>query len=95
MNSALYIGSVIHRRLRPKRHRLRYRVFWMLIDLDEIDALTRKLRSGGVMRGVIVTGSALEPEALVVPAQGEGNLDRTEPGRSRTGRGGNAGCPDG
>lgn len=44
MSSALYIGSVIHRRLRPKPHRLRYRVFWMLIDLDEIEGLTRRLR---------------------------------------------------
>ncbi len=35
--SALYVGSVMHRRLRPRRHRLRYRVFWLLLDLDEID----------------------------------------------------------
>ena len=37
--SALYVGSVMHRRLRPRRHSLRYRVFWMLLDLDEIDDL--------------------------------------------------------
>lgn len=43
MNSALYIGSVVHRRLRPKKHRLRYRVFSLLIDLDEINALSRTL----------------------------------------------------
>ncbi len=42
--SALYTGSVVHRRLRPKRHRLRYRLFWMLLDLDEIDSLDRRLR---------------------------------------------------
>ena len=35
----LYAGSVMHRRLRPRRHRLRYRVFQLLLDLDEIDAL--------------------------------------------------------
>ena len=34
--SALYVGTVVHRRLRPRRHRLRYRVFWMLFDLDEM-----------------------------------------------------------
>jgi DUF1365 family protein len=42
--SALYVGAVIHRRLRPRPHRLRIRVFWMLFDLDEIDALPRRLR---------------------------------------------------
>lgn len=44
MNSALYLGSVVHRRLRPKKHRLRYRVFFLLIDLDELSALSRTLR---------------------------------------------------
>jgi len=42
--SALYLGSVIHRRLRPKRHYLRYAAFWMLLDLDEIGELDRHLR---------------------------------------------------
>jgi uncharacterized protein len=41
--SALYTGTVIHRRLRPKPHYLRYGAFWMLLDLDEIDALQRRL----------------------------------------------------
>jgi uncharacterized protein len=42
-NSALYLGSVVHRRLRPKRHYLRYAAFWMLLDLDEIGDLDRRL----------------------------------------------------
>jgi uncharacterized protein len=42
--STLYVGSVMHRRLRPRAHRLRYRVFWMLLDLDEICELSRGLR---------------------------------------------------
>jgi uncharacterized protein len=42
--SSLYSGHVTHHRLRPKVHRLRYRVFWMLLDLDEIDGLSQKLR---------------------------------------------------
>lgn len=41
--SALYVGSVMHRRLRPKRHRLRHAVFWMLLDLDEIDEVDSRL----------------------------------------------------
>jgi carbamoyl-phosphate synthase small subunit len=38
-----------------------------IVAISDIDtrALTRKLRSGGVMRGVIATGDALDPKALV------------------------------
>ena len=42
--SALYSGWVTHQRLRPRRHRLRYRVFSLLLDIDELPALTRRLR---------------------------------------------------
>ncbi len=38
--SSIYIGSVMHRRLRPGRHQFRYRAFWMLIDLDELRELS-------------------------------------------------------
>lgn len=41
MKSALYTGVVMHTRLRPERHRLRYRVFSLLLDLDELPALNR------------------------------------------------------
>jgi DUF1365 family protein len=44
LRSALYVGTVAHRRVRPRPHRLRYRVAWMLLDLDEIAELPRKLR---------------------------------------------------
>jgi DUF1365 family protein len=44
LRSTVYVGSVLHRRLRPRPHRLRYRVFWLLLDLDEIDRLPRDLR---------------------------------------------------
>ena len=42
--SALYVGEVMHRRLRPRVHHLRYRLFSLLLDLDEIDALAGRLR---------------------------------------------------
>ena len=42
--SALYRGAVMHLRRRPKPHRLSYRVFWLLLDLAEIDDLDRRLR---------------------------------------------------
>ena len=41
--SALYQGFVMHRRLSPRIHRFRYRVFAMLIELDELPALDRGL----------------------------------------------------
>jgi DUF1365 family protein len=41
--SALYAGRVMHLRLRPRRHRFAYRGFWFVFDVDEIDALARKL----------------------------------------------------
>lgn len=34
----------MHRRLRLRSHRFRYRVFWLLIDLDELPTLAAKLR---------------------------------------------------
>lgn len=42
--SCLYRGEVMHARLLPFRHRFVYRVFSMLIDLDEIDGLSKRLR---------------------------------------------------
>lgn len=42
--SALYVGRVMHQRLRPKRHRLGYRVYALLVDLDELPALAQRLR---------------------------------------------------
>lgn len=42
--SALYFGQVVHQRVRPRRHRLSYRVFSMLIDLDELETLPLRLR---------------------------------------------------
>ena len=44
IHSSLYVGSVIHQRLQPRRHRFRYRAFWLLLDLDEMDELSSSLR---------------------------------------------------
>ncbi len=44
MRSALYHGTVVHRRLRPKPHRLRYRVFSLLLDLDDLPRLGRDVK---------------------------------------------------
>ena len=45
--SALYDGVVVHRRYAPRVHRLRYRLFQLLIDLDELPALDRSLKLFG------------------------------------------------
>ncbi len=42
--SALYFGHVWHHRVRPRVHRFRYSVMSMLLDLDEIGELGRRLR---------------------------------------------------
>lgn len=44
MKSAIYAGEVFHERYRPRPHKLRYRVFQCLFDLDELDAMSGKLR---------------------------------------------------
>ncbi len=43
MTAALYPGVVTHARLRPRPHRLRYRIFMLALDLDELPALRRLL----------------------------------------------------
>jgi len=42
--SGLYAGRVTHRRLRPRHHRLGYKIFQVLLDLDELPDLDRRLR---------------------------------------------------
>ncbi len=42
-SSALYIGWVAHQRMRPQRHKLRYRMFSLLVDLDELPKLGNRL----------------------------------------------------
>ncbi len=44
MNSAIYRGRIQHSRLRPFTHSFEYRAYYLLIDLDELDALDGRLR---------------------------------------------------
>lgn len=50
LSTAIYEGKVMHKRLRPKRHRLSYSVFSMLIDLDELPVIDRSNRWFGYNR---------------------------------------------
>lgn len=43
-NGAIYTGLVVHQRLRPKAHRLSYGVFCLLLDIDTLPVLDRKLK---------------------------------------------------
>lgn len=44
LTSAVYVGTVVHKRLKPREHALSYRVFALLLDLDEIPGLAARLR---------------------------------------------------
>jgi DUF1365 family protein len=43
MNSCLYECQIMHARFAPRRHQFLYRIFLFAIDLDELDALRRRL----------------------------------------------------
>ncbi|MDE1157094.1 MAG: DUF1365 family protein [Neorhizobium sp.] len=42
--SGLFPGHVTHARMKPKSHKLAYRIYSLLLDLDELDALDKGLR---------------------------------------------------
>jgi len=43
MNSCIYNGLVTHHRFKPVKHSLKYKTFSLLLDLDELESLIRKL----------------------------------------------------
>ena len=43
MNSCIYNGIVVHKRFKPVKHSLKYRTFSLLLDLDEIETLAKKI----------------------------------------------------
>jgi uncharacterized protein len=53
--SALYAGTVMHRRYHPALHELRYRIFSLLIDLDEMEQLAKSFRFFSVGRFNLVS----------------------------------------
>lgn len=53
--SAIYRGEVTHRRLRPKVHALRYRIFQIYLDLDEAPQLSRTRRLFGFDRAALLS----------------------------------------
>ena len=43
-SSCIYIGKVIHKRFKPKKHIFKYKVFSLLIDLSELHILEKDIR---------------------------------------------------
>lgn len=55
LHSALFLGTVMHTRLRPRRHQLRYRVFSLLLDLGELPDVSATSRLLGYNRHAILS----------------------------------------
>lgn len=75
--SGLYPGIVTHTRLRPRARRLRYRIFMLLLDLDELPALDRALKLFGHDRLRLTSFSPadhLDGAAVSLKSQVEGEL---------------------
>jgi DUF1365 family protein len=77
--SALYDGETWHRRFRPVQHFLRYRLFMLLLDLDELPGLDRRLRHFGYNRSRLISfrdRDHLDGSTTPLRAQVEGHLRR-------------------
>lgn len=53
--SGLYAGVVTHARLKPRKHALRYHIFMLLLDLDELEDLDRGLKLFSLKRFNLVS----------------------------------------
>ena len=41
-NSTIYNGKVIHKRFKPKENYFKYKVFSLLIDINELEIIQKK-----------------------------------------------------
>lgn len=83
--SALYLGKVMHCRMAPMRHRFRYRVASLLVDLDDLPVLDREMKVFSVDRTNLFSfhqtdhgprdGSALKPWVETVFSQQGSAID--------------------
>lgn len=44
LSNGIFVGTVMHKRMRPVRHEFRYSVFSVLIDIDRMDEIANSLR---------------------------------------------------
>lgn len=81
LTSGLYEGVVVHERLRPVRHSLRYRVFSLLLDMDELDELDRRSRLFARNRFALLSfhdrdhGCGPDAAGMDAAGNGDGNGD--------------------
>lgn len=86
MQSAIYECEVMHHRLKPKVHRFSYRLFYLWLDLDELDELSSRLRlfkrNGRAMLSFYdsdhIMRDSQETKANVLQTIRESGLDTTE-----------------
>lgn len=84
IGSALYEGVVVHKRVRPVQHALRYHVFSLLLDCDALADLDRRLRLFSYNRFNVLSlhdrdhgdGSALREYLRRVATQSGQDIDR-------------------
>ena len=71
-DSYIYNGEVIHKRFKPKVHYFRYKVFSLLIDLDELNILNNsKSTSADRLEAAIIAPTMITDEiALVTDIKG-------------------------
>src|SRR5476651_2547968 len=77
LTSAVYPGETWHRRFKPVEHFLRYRLFMLLLDLDELPALGKRLRWFGYNRSALLSfrdRDHLDGSATSLRAQVEAHL---------------------
>ena len=55
MNSRLYIGRVNHTRSRPKRNEFHYGIYYVFVDIDELEELDRQMRWFGYNHAGLVS----------------------------------------
>ncbi len=77
--SGIYVGEVVHKRSRTFDHSLRYRLWMVLVDLDELDGLQDRLRLFRRRFGPITFKTADHGDRSGRPlrAQVEGHLAET------------------
>ncbi|USE37193.1 DUF1365 domain-containing protein [Endozoicomonas sp. SCSIO W0465] len=52
---SIYVGQLMHHRFKPKKHRFSYRVASWLLDLDDMDALDKRLTLFSINRFNVVS----------------------------------------
>ncbi len=90
MNSALYTGTVRHRRLTPSPHDFRYRIFMLYLDLDELPEIfdgrwlwSARKPAPAWFRRADYLGDPLEPLADAARAEAERQTGRRPEGPVR------------